>query len=293
VQPASAACQQFPRVGAAEHVCKTSRGSAPRKRVHGSRLAPPTPEAPDHAVYDAFIRRSVRARYPGCAPREATSRRTNAKQFLFWAERDQLTVIGLVLRDMDVVRLSARHPALAAWQHIASGSISLRAAHRFGLKALISPALQVGRHRAMAGLSTMTHATMNATHATSILVPPPLPRLEKKAVPQKWGKYDEFVSCARRYGGIGVLRRFADTRIALVANPARKTRKHALQSDDGCFPFGVDGVNVGDELRRRQMRIAAGTRSVDLMVNADAASATRESSAPPASSSPPSPSRGR
>jgi hypothetical protein len=127
VQPASAACQQFPRVGAAEHVCKTSRGSAPRKRVHGSRLAPPTPEAPDHAVYDAFIRRSVRARYPGCAPREATSRRTNAKQFLFWAERDQLTVIGLVLRDMDVVRLSARHPALAARQHIASGSISFRA----------------------------------------------------------------------------------------------------------------------------------------------------------------------
>jgi hypothetical protein len=37
-----------------------------------------------------------------------------------------------VSRDMDVVRHSARHLALAARQHIASGSISFRAAYRFG-----------------------------------------------------------------------------------------------------------------------------------------------------------------
>jgi len=104
-------------------------GSSIEKKVHGSRLAPLTPEAPDHAVYDAFIRRSVPARYPGCAPRDAASRRTNAKQQpSSSAERDQLAVIGLVR-------------AIWMWCDIPHGirrsllgSTSLRAAYRFGLR---------------------------------------------------------------------------------------------------------------------------------------------------------------
>ena len=208
-------------------------------------LAPLTLEAPDHAVHDAFIRRSVRARYLGCAPREAASRRMNTKQFRCLAISSP--ALARVARSRRHA-ICARHLVLAAQQHIASGS------RHFGQKALISPASQVGRHRAMAGLSTMTHATMNATHATSILVPPPLPRLEKKAVPQKWGKYDEFVSCARRCGGIGVRRRFADTRIALVAKScpqdketcAAKRRRFVFQA------VSMESMSLM-KLRRRQI----------------------------------------
>jgi hypothetical protein len=55
---------------------------------------------------------------------------------------------------------------------------------------LISPASQIGRHRAMAGLSTMTHAT---THATHILTRPK-PPFRRKSVTEKWGKYDVLIS---------------------------------------------------------------------------------------------------
>jgi hypothetical protein len=116
---------------------------------------------------------------------------------------------------------------LAAREHIASGSALFRA------KTLISPASQVGRQRAMAGLSTMTHATMNAPHATYILIPPPVPSPEGKVVTRKWGKYDKFVSCARRCGGIGVRAASFLIRESLFAEESRSQRSKAALNEVG------------------------------------------------------------
>ena len=66
-------------------------------------------------------------RYPGCAPREAASRRMNAKQFRrFWAERDQLVVVGRCRTIPAAVRYAARISCSLL------GSTLLRAAHCFG-----------------------------------------------------------------------------------------------------------------------------------------------------------------
>lgn len=52
-------------------------------------------------------------RYPGCAPREAASRRMNAKQIpSFRAQRDHLVVIGPVSHDSAAVQLCRTHLVL-------------------------------------------------------------------------------------------------------------------------------------------------------------------------------------
>jgi hypothetical protein len=98
-------------------------------------------------------------------------------------------------------RCSAAHQIQAALE--ISGSTCFTRC--LAQKALISPASQIGRHRAMAGLSTMTHATIHASQHTQLissLVTNPLS--EEKSVTEKWGKYDVLIKCAQRCGGIDV-----------------------------------------------------------------------------------------
>ena len=139
--------------------------SGSRQGVHGSRRLPHfTLEAPDHAV-------TTRSFAGACepVPRLRTTRSgvsTNECEaiLLFWAERDQLALIARC-RTTTHARCSAAHQIRAAPEISGSTCFTRCLAQR----ALISPASQIGRHRAMSGLSTMTHVT---THATkSSLVP--------------------------------------------------------------------------------------------------------------------------
>ena len=136
-----------------------------RQGVHGSRRLPHlTLEAPDHAV-------TTRSFAGACepVPRLRTTRSgvsTNECEaiLLLWAERDQLALIARCSTTTHA-RCSPGHQVQAAVEISGSTCFTRCLAQR----ALISPASQIGRHRAMAGLSTMTHAT---THATHILTRP-------------------------------------------------------------------------------------------------------------------------
>jgi hypothetical protein len=206
VQAAPGACQEFRRAGATEQVSLDEQiSSAHWKRCMVRDACPTLRWRLQTMQY------TTRSFVGACEP--GTPAAHHAKRRLDERMRSNSVILGQSAISQSSFAPCRTLPLRCGMPHASHARCS--AAHRFGqhtvsgstlfrAKTLISPASQVGRHRAMAGLSTMTHATMNAPHATYILIPPPVPGLDGKVVMEKWGKYDKFVSCTRRCSGIGV-----------------------------------------------------------------------------------------
>jgi hypothetical protein len=248
------------------------------EKVHGSRRLPHfTLEAPDHAVHDAFIRRSVRARYLGCAPREAASRRMIAKQF----------------RRSGRARSARRH-----WPGVARFPLRCGAPHTS--RARCSAAHRVGQHTVsgkdsdlacVAGRAASRHgrtidddARNYERNSTCILIFPQSP-VTKEVVPEKWGKYDKFISTRAHAAVSACGRQVCRYANLLHWNSTLAARRSAAM--EVCATQYRWRISSAINSRSQPMSIHAS------YVSASAESATRKFYPPPAFSSPRSPSQGR